>query len=345
MGKPVQAQAAAVARRAARQRVHLLEERPRARQPAVDDVVDLGRDVEGHVRQLEGVRRGRGTVALGLELLPRLREVVVHLEVGVARVLDDRGLLGGRLAGRVDGAPVDGRGVVDAHAQRARGPDDGLGQDLGGAHAGHVHAELAVGLRDEAAGRRAVAPVAELLARDEHLLGVGEARQDVAERLVVLRHEELVDVDVGQPLGRRAEEAHDVVVGVALQAAHGEVDGRHDAVVGVRLEHVVEVVGAAVVVEEEVVDADGQVVAEPLLHVRRLVLEDGHDGDVEAAALGERHASRGPRRAAPAAATTVPAAPGRPAQRRRHPVPQPHRASLARRDGEEVEESRPAARR
>ncbi len=171
-----QAQAAAEARRAPGERAHLLEERLRARLPAVDDVVDLGRDVEGHVGQLEGVRRGRGAVALGLELLPRLREVVVHLEVRVARVLDDRGLLGGRLAGRVDGPPVERRGVVDAHPGDARGPDDGLGEDLGGAHARHVRAELAVGLRDEAAGRRAVARVAELLARDEDLLGVGEAR-------------------------------------------------------------------------------------------------------------------------------------------------------------------------
>ena len=112
----------------------------------------------------------------------------------------------------------------------------------------------------------------------------------VADGLVVLGHQELVDVDVGDPLGGVAEEAHDVVVGVALQAAHGEVDGGHDAVVGVGLEHLVQLVGAAVVVEEEVVDADGHVVAEPLLHVGRLVLEDGHDRDIEAAPLHQRRA-------------------------------------------------------
>ena len=49
------------------------------------------------------------------------------------------------------------------------------------------------------------------------------------------RHEELVDVDVREPLGRAAEEPQRVVVGVALEPAHREAHERHEAAVDVAL--------------------------------------------------------------------------------------------------------------
>ena len=109
---------------------------------------------------------------------------------------------------------------------------------------------------------------AELLAADEDLARVREAAQDRRHGFVPCRHEELVDVDVGQPLGRRAEEAQRVVVGVALEATHREAHERHEAAVQVALEQALDAIGAAVVIEEEVLHADRDVMAEPLLDVR-----------------------------------------------------------------------------
>ena len=78
-------------------------------------------------------------------------------------------------------------------------------------------------------------------------------------------------------------------------------------------------VGAAVVVEEEVLHADGDVMAEPLLDVRRLVLEDGHDRELEAGRVDERCARR------PGAAARPDARPPATADEHARPVGEPWR--------------------
>jgi hypothetical protein len=58
-------------------------------------------------------------------------------------------------------------------------------------------------------------------------------------------------------------------------------------VVLVRLEDAGAVVSAAVVVEEDVLDTDREVVAEPLLEIACLVLDDGHDREAQVLAIDQ----------------------------------------------------------
>ena len=99
----------------------------------------------------------------------------------------------------------------------------------------------------------------------------GKRREQRRDVVVDERHEELVDVDVEEPLGDAPEHPQRVVVRGALAGRLGPVEARDEAVVDVALEQRRGVVRAAVVVEEDMVDAEREVEAEPLLEVRGLV--------------------------------------------------------------------------
>ena len=121
----------------------------------------------------------------------------------------------------------------------------------------------------------------ELTSRDAHVRRRGETGEQRGDVVIDERHEELVDIDVDEPLGHAAEHPQRVVVRGALPGELWPVEARHEAVVEVPLEERGRVVGAAVVVEEDVVDAEREVVRQPLLEVARLVADDRDDRGAE----------------------------------------------------------------
>ncbi len=95
-------------------------------------------------------------------------------------------------------------------------------------------------------------------------------------------HHELVHVEEGQPVDGRPVEAQSMRVGVQLPAGQGPVHQRQQPVVDPRLDDLVQGIATAVVVDEEVLHAEGVVVGQPLLEVRRLITDDDDDGEPQA---------------------------------------------------------------
>ena len=91
-------------------------------------------------------------------------------------------------------------------------------------------------------------------------------------------------------LDRGAVEAQRMRVGVELPARQRPVHERHEAVVDPRLDDLVERVATAVVVQEDVLHAEGTVIGQPLLQVGRLVADDGR----RRRAAGQAPTSSGP---------------------------------------------------
>ncbi len=244
-----------------------------------------GTGVRAQRRQVEGDGRAIDTAgaraphALGLELLERARVVMVELDEVPAG--SAHGPAGHRLAigpARVVG---DGGGV-DAHRRDGGWLQDGLdARRLGRVTAKDV-GDLGVGLHGQGIGWRAVSTEAEVDPGDAHVGGITETSQDRGDIVVDERDHEFIHIEEGQPRERRTVEAQGVGVGVDLPPGQGPVDQCHQTVVDPRLDDLVQSVGAAVVVDEEVADAERVMVRQPLGQVRRLVADDDHDAEPEA---------------------------------------------------------------
>ncbi len=122
----------------------------------------------------------------------------------------------------------------------------------------------------------------EVDARDAYVRGIGPARQQRGDVVVHERDHELVDIEESQPVDRGPEETQGVGIGVDLATRQGPVQQRHQTVVEPRLDDFVQLVGAAVVVDEEMPHPESVVIGQPLGQVGRFVADDDDDAELQA---------------------------------------------------------------
>ena len=173
-------------------------------------------------------------------------------------------------------------------AETAAGLDDGLHAETGAMGPGRTRRRPRC--RCRSSGRQAACddPRTRSPLADADVRRVREAVEERGEVVVDERYEELVHVDERQPVDRRAEEAEGVRIRIDLATRERPVDERQEAVVAMALDDLREVVIAPVVIEEDVVDAERDVIAEPLLQVRRLVADDDDDPEAQPRRCDER---------------------------------------------------------
>jgi hypothetical protein len=73
-----------------------------------------------------------------------------------------------------------------------------------------------------------------------------------------------------------------------LTSTHGPMDDGSEAMIDVALDDLVEIIVAAVVIDEEVLNAEGEVVREPFLEIGPFVANDDDHAQLEAGRGHER---------------------------------------------------------